>query len=367
MAGAQSRRAKLKPIRRLGVASLTVSKFRPLIVAAQILFVAGCTGGGQSSELENYLERLARPLGFDAPPVEMPKGLLPPRAESLRISLPGSKLDGLDFLRLRGCALQQTIARRNSSLGRVAPTSQRLLLELAFLRDAPACIETLRSDGRGELAELIQETAILKQSQLPALIFNATLGNREYRDFWRATAIPEDYPVNTSSLAITALEQITADAMRWMSGDFQADELAFELALSEVAKGDGGELLAALSHQAAHLAAGDGLIVKSIAKGPLCTANTIGPAAPIVRTVVNKFFIQEIQARAASINQRHYALIEPVSKLELLLAEVLPDDYERWRVYRGKTLAHGTQATKDHVAQLQALLGICYAEFATKA
>ncbi|WOJ97852.1 DUF3080 family protein [Congregibacter brevis] len=340
---------------------------RPLVVAALILLLIACTAGGQSAELENYLERLARPLGFDAPPVENLKRPLPPRAESLHISLPGSKLDGLDFLRLRGCALQQTIARRNSSLGRVAPPSQRLLLELAFLRDAPACIETLRSDGRDELAELIQETATLKKSQLPALVFNATLGNREYRDFWRATAIPEDYPVNTSSLAITALEQITADAIRWMSGDFEADDIAFELALSEVAKGDGGELLAALSRQAAYLNAGNELIAKSIAQGPLCTTHTLGPAAPIVRTVVNKFFIQEIQARAASINQRHYALIEPVSELELLLSQTLPDDYERWRVYRETTLADGTQSTKDHVAQLQALLGICYAEFATKA
>ena len=342
-------------------------KLKPFIVAAQVLLLAACTGGGQTSELENYLERLARPLGVAVPPVEVLKSSLPPRAESLRIGLAGSKLDGLDFLRLRGCALQQTVARRNSSLGRVAPPSQRLLLELAFLRDAPACIETLRSDKRGKLAQLIQETATLKQSQLPALIFNATLGNREYRDFWRTTDTPDDYPARTSSLAITALEQITADAIRWMSGDFQADDIAFELALSEIAKGDGGELLAALSLQAAHLNAGNALIARSIAKGPLCRDKTIGGAAPIVRTVVNKFFIGEVQARGASINQRHYSLMKPVVELESLLSAALPEDYKRWRLTREATLAKGTQATKRHVEQLQALLGICYAEFATKA
>ncbi|WP_439105519.1 DUF3080 family protein [Congregibacter sp.] len=335
-----------------------------LAVALSSLLIA-CSGGGQTAELANYLERLARPLNLTVGPVQVPSAPAPPRAESLRIALEGSKLDGLDFLRLRGCALQQTVARRNSSLGRVAPPSQRLLLELAFLRDAPSCVDVLLSEDRTALATVIQESIALKESQLPALIFNATLGNREYRDLWRARTAAKDYPAQTSSQVITALEQLANDAQRWMSGDYEADDVRVELALSEIARGDGGELLHALSRQAAHLTAANALIQQSLAAGPLCTENTTASAAPILRAVVSKFFIQQVQARAADINQRYYTLTAPIAELESLLSEDLPKDYQLWQKSRDASLDIGVHSASGHVAQLQSLLGVCYAEFAS--
>ncbi|WP_084567019.1 DUF3080 family protein [Congregibacter litoralis] len=312
------------------------------------------------------MERLSRPLGVDAQSPAKDRSPVPPRAESLRIDLAGSKLDGMDFLRLRGCALQQTVARRNSSLGRVAPPSQRLLLELAFLRDAPTCIDTLRSDGNDELATAISESATLKRSQLPALIFNATLGNSEYRDFWRTSVPAQNYPEQTSSEVITALEQVSDGARRWLSGDYAADDMKFELALSDIARGDGGELLEALARQAAYLDAANAVISAQVDKGPLCRANTQSEAAAIVRTVVNKFFIREVQARAASLGQRYYDLSEPLRELEQLLADALPDAYADWRDNRDRRFDAGLKAPRNHVTQLQALLGVCYAEFAAR-
>ncbi|EED31603.1 hypothetical protein NOR53_3458 [gamma proteobacterium NOR5-3] len=326
--------------------------------------LTACTGGGQTGELEEYLQRLARPLDIPAQQPEIPASLLPPRAEALRIPLAGSKLDGLDFLRLRGCSLQQTVAKRNSSLGRVAPPSQRLLMELAFLREAPTCIETLRADGRDELAAIISDSIVLKRSQLPALIFNATLGNREYRDFWRATSLAQDYPGQTSSLVITALEQITTDATRWLAGDYRADETRFELALSDIAQGDGGELLDALSQQTAYLSAANALIGQALAAGPLCANNFQPAAAPILRTVVGKFFIASVQVRASDLNQRYYQLSQPIAQLESLLTGTLPRGYVSWLDQRETKLSAGLQAPRRHVDQLQQLLGTCYAEFA---
>ncbi|WP_414981267.1 DUF3080 family protein [Congregibacter sp.] len=330
------------------------------------LLLTACTDGGQTAELNDYLQRLSRPLGIDAMQAQVLMTSRPPRAEALRIPLDGGKLDGLDFLRLRGCALQQTVAKRNSSLGRVAPPSQRLLMELAFLRDAPPCIETLLADGREGLARIIRDSVTLKRSQLPALIFNATLGNREYRDFWRARQAPEDYPKQTSSLVITALEQVTADAARWLSGDYRADETRFELALSDIARGDGGELLDALSKQAAYLKAADVLIDQRITAGPLCTDNTQSTAAPILRTVVGKFFVERIQVRGADLNQRYYQLTKPITQLESLLGGALTSDYQIWLEDRRMQLQMGIGAPRQHVDQLQQLLGTCYAEFSSE-
>ncbi|WP_439100727.1 DUF3080 family protein [Congregibacter sp.] len=337
-----------------------------LLLTPLLVLLAACSGDGQKAELENYLSRLLRPLDMEAPGIDRARSPMPPRAESLRIELDGSKLDGMDFLRLRGCALQQTVARRNSSLGRVAPPSQRLLLELAFLRDAPACIDTLRSDGKDELAAAISDSVTLKHSQLPALVFNATLGNSEYRDFWRTSTSAQNYPEQTSSEVITALEQLTAAARRWLSEDYDADDMGFELALSDIARGDGGELLEALARQAAYLDAANAVIVTRMNKGPLCRTNTDSKAAAIARTVVNKFFIREVQARAANLGQRYYALMGPLRELERLLADTLPDAYVSWRDRRDTLFDAGLEAPRNHVKQLQALLGVCYAEFAPK-
>ncbi|MDP5071925.1 MAG: DUF3080 domain-containing protein [Congregibacter sp.] len=333
-------------------------------LALTLLLLGACTKDRQDAELRDYLQRLSRPLGLPTPEVVIPRSPSLPRSEALRLTITGSKLDGLDFLSLSGCALQQTVAKRNSSLGKLAPPSQRLLLELAFLRDAPACVDTLINEGKHDLAAIIEESMRLKKSQLPALIFNATLGNREYRDFWRARDAPGDYPQQTSSLVITALERVTVDATRWLSGDYQYDELRFELALSDIARGDGGELLSAFSRQSAYLTAANNLIARHIALGPLCTDTLQSPAAPILRAVVGKFFVDRVQARSAALSQRFYQLAEPLTALESALSLTLPQDYRDWQTPRSAVLEQGLKASANHVKQLQSLLGSCYAEFA---
>lgn len=337
---------------------------KTLILTLALLLLAACDSSGQRGELEDYLKRLARPLGINAKEVEVANSVAPPRAEALRIDVDGSKLEGLDFLRLRGCALQNTVARRNSSLGRVAPPSQRLLLELAFLRDAPACIDKLIAEGKLELAAVIKEAAALKETQLRALIFNATLGNREYRDFWRAQTPSPDYPSQVSSRVVTALEQVSVDAARWLAGDYQADDIGFELALSEIARGDGGELVGALAQQAAYLEAGNNILGDRIAKGALCSKTTRDPAANVVRSVVSKFFVARVQVRGADLNQRFYDLMAPINNLEALLAPAVPKEFREWRKQRDGEIQFALQAPSRHVTQLQSLLGACFSEFA---
>ena len=325
--------------------------------------VASCSQGGAESRLSDYLQRLARPLDARVEGPQSQPGATPPRAESLQIPLEGNSLDGLDFLRLRGCALQTTVARRNSSLGRVAPPSQRLLLELAFLRDAPDCIATLREEGNDALAGLLEEGATSKRAQLPALIFNATLGSREYRDFWRLRGALGEYPARTSSAVISALERVTADARRWLGGDYRADDSRLELALSEIARGDGGELLASLLLQSAYLGNANTLIDESVAGGPLCERDLQPAAAPILRNVARKYFVARIQPWSAALNQRYHALLTPVTELELLLEHTFPADYRRWQQQRDALFEDTLAAPARHVRRLQSLLGTCYAEF----
>lgn len=331
-----------------------------------IALLSGCGSGGPEARLSSYLERLARPLGQRTSSLASPTLVLAPRAEALRLIIEGDSLDGLDFLRLRGCALQTTVARRNSSLGRVAPPSQRLLLELAFLRDAPACIEKLRDEGKGPLAGLLAATMSSKQEQLPALIFNATLGNVEYREFWRENNRSSDYPARTSSLVVTALEQVAGDAQRWLSGDYRVNERSFELALSDIARGDGGSLRAALRLQTIALEQGNRMIERRLSEGNLCQGGLRPDAAPILRTVVQKYFVGTVQPWSASLNQRYHQLLPPLLALEALLKQDLPRDYLSWRMVREAEMQQALGAPARHVKRLQDLLGSCYREFAAR-
>lgn len=325
--------------------------------------LAGCGASGLDGTLNNYLNRLSRPLAIEAQAPRETAQLQAPRAEALRLDFEDSALDGLDFLKLKGCALQTTVARRNSSLGRVAPPSQRLLLDLAFLRDAPACSETLAERDENRLATFIEQVARQKRDQLPRRIFNATLGGLEYRDFWRGGAPRGSYPEDTSSAVITALEQVAANAGRWLGGEFSADDRDFELALGTIAQGDGGELLWSLRRQAAWLESANGVIERRLERGDLCLAGMRPDAAPILRTVVSKYFIGEVQQSAAALAQRYHGLLPPIVALETLLKDVLPDPYVVWRTQRDTSFASARAAPATHVRRLQALLGPCYAEF----
>jgi hypothetical protein len=71
--------------------------------------------------------------------------------------LPPGKLGALDFLAISGCEVQVTIGKRNSSLGRMAKESQRLLLELEYLALAPECIDYQRRQGRSGVADTLEQ------------------------------------------------------------------------------------------------------------------------------------------------------------------------------------------------------------------
>lgn len=321
--------------------------------------LAACGADPQDGPFSEYQDRLARTLGVTAAAPAPPALPLPPRSGRLQIDLPGGKLDTLDFLALTGCELQVTIGKRNSSLGRLAAPSQRLLLELEYLRLAPACIEAMRAEERTELVQLLQDALAQKKEQLPARIFNATLGSDEYRAFWRASRPAGEFPRVADQVAVSALKAINAQVDLWLAGDYRADDTAFEILLGEVAGGDGGAVLRALAHQSAWLGAADDMLARREREGPLCQPPIRDSAADILPNVVQKFFVQGIQPRAAGLNRRLHALEPPVLALEDKLEDVLPGNYRTWLNERNATLDAAGQAPKRHVAQVQALLAPC--------
>jgi len=172
----------------------------------------------------------------DKPVVEATATHFPPMPRNLRIALPSDNLASVDFFALRGCALQITVGKFHSSLGRHASDAQRLLLDLEYLRLAPPCIARQRKQGQVNLAQTLAEINEVKRRQLPAAIFNATLGNKPFQQFWSPSVQVKNQP-SRQQLALSAMLAIHIRVKQWLSGDYRASNIDFEIHLSEVATG----------------------------------------------------------------------------------------------------------------------------------
>jgi len=228
---------------------------RWLLCSALLILLDGCQPTEPDTPFEVYLSRTGSVQSV-APSDELK---VPPVVVDLQLNIPLRTLDTLDLVSLSGCAVQTTIGKRNSSLGRYAKPSQRLLLELEYLRLAPQCIALLR-DRQRALADVLKAAWHERQAQLPAMVFNATLGSEEYRSFWLAPRAPGDYPVVSLAVAVSALQRINRHVCRWLSGDYQAQNRDFEVLLSQVAGGEAGALLQALHTQSSGVLAADSAI-----------------------------------------------------------------------------------------------------------
>ena len=280
------------------------SLWRLLPHCVALCLIVGCEG--PEAQYKRYLSRLGHILSEDTPVTQQPALPEPPDTDQLRLNISPGSLDTLDFLALSGCAVQATIGKRNSSLGRMASDSQRLLLALEYLQLAPRCITYQRERDATPLADTLQQAWQLQRQQLPALIFNATLGGAEYRTLWYTPAYASGDATN-NSLAIPALEAINGLTRHWLAGDYRADNRSFEIMLSEVATGHGGALLPDLDGQ----------------------------------------------------NPHYRDLLPPFAALEELLSSALPADYRNWKSERNVRLAQLLAAPDPHVEQLKTIQQPC--------
>ena len=196
-------------------------------VAARALLTAATLLGGCNADPQN------RDSFATQPAHAIPQ--IPPTRQ-LRISLPLGTFPTIDFMALHGCALQITLGKYQSRLGRFASDSQRLLLDLEYLSLAPDCVALKQSEQQPALAEQLRQEHQLRLQQLPSRVFNATLANTEFQQFWSGHS---NRRANNAEfrLTLSAITAINASTMRWLSGDYQASNIEFEIQLSEVRKG----------------------------------------------------------------------------------------------------------------------------------
>lgn len=324
---------------------------------ASLLAGCGDTPLGESL-LVNYIERLTNTLSVDQP--DRP-AIDPPRIVEFEIApipIETQSIGLIDLLSVTDCELKVNIARRNTLLAKNASPSQQLLLDLEFLRLAPACIDTLKSSGDDKLAEIIKEARELRDQQLPARIFNAVIAGPEWQALWSAPLSLGDYPEQSSDDEAQALNALAHRIERWLSGDWDREDEMIELVLSELRTGAGGSLLLAASTQQAFLAQASKLL-EVTTRDELCRRGEATQTSVVLNTVIQKYFAGEVQGWLSAINQRHYALLRGVESIESSLNAVLTNEYREWQSTREVTTEYLFSAPRSHVAAIKATQGPC--------
>ena len=308
--------------------------------------------------LTSYLARLQRTLDVTFVSQENAVPALP-RSRVLTLELDTGSIDLLDMLALRDCALETTVGKSNSSLGKLATASQRLLLELEFLAQLPGCIASLNPSDDQALIVALREAQHRKREQLPARIWNATLAAPEFRAFWQSDGKLGAYPDNTSSQVPTALARLAQLTNAWLSGDYMSGHTELEGLLDQVRRGDGGKLLYAIDRQNQGLESSQAGLRHRLSEAPLCFGNTPSTAGQILETVVRKFFIGQVQPWSVRLQRRRQDLMPPVLALEQQLEIAMPPEYAHWRQQRHALLASAVDAPKTHALLLAELLESC--------
>ncbi len=320
--------------------------------------ITACSPG--QTPLENYAQRIERSLDIDSAsddysPLSPPL----PRNRKLMLSIEGASINLLEMWSLGDCALEITLGRSNSSLGKMASASQRLLLELQILSEIPACRDSLNPEDDAKLIATLDLAQRTKQQQLPARIWNATLGGPEFRSFWQQPSSLTDYPGNTGTAVPTALSRLTQITGAWLGGDYAQGHNELEALLGRIRSGDGGALLAALQQQQHILQALQPDLERRLTSPPLCFGGNASNEGRVLDTVVRKFFVGRVQPWSVLVDKRRRQLMPAVFELEEQLDAVRPQSYRLWQSERDALLQSARSTPRSHALALAALLESC--------
>lgn len=333
-----------------------------------VLALAGCGGGDRWTEdWQAYTDGLTRLLDRQ-PAQQYPRLPFPhyPRGKAMQQQFSSPDINLLEFLRLGRCKLGQTLARRNSILGKHGDAASLLLFDLQFLSQVDDCAARLADRDQHALAEALLRAKRVKAKELPRRIFAASLAGPEFRELWSPPEQRQTYQPSGEDVAVAALQRWALWQGRWLAGDWSAglgdngDGLLNTL--GQIRQGQGGHLLQAQRSALGNLQRARDTLQQRLLGRPLCLKPQPTPKADHLRALLQARFVGDLQPRAALINRHQQQLNTAMEAIELSLfnaMEAVPVEYLIWRDRRMALLRQTTQAYREHVETASALLEQC--------
>lgn len=274
---------------------------RSILPLCLVLLLSGCSEPPEGF-LHDYSYRVGNAieqpfdLGFTTKLPSYPaKRLRSLEVEPIREGL-------LDVLDLRRCGLMELIGERNSSLGKLALPSQRLIYETRFLPPLRACISRLAAEQNPDeetqsLLQRLRHIETIKQTNYPRVVSNALFNSDEISQHFAMGGQPLSTTHSLASLQM-ALEhqQYLADMARqahWDSpnwiGNLEKDYAAFYRSRF------GTDWLYSLVLLTQTLDQTAAAIETRLARRPVCFNKTPTPQARIIRNVFQRYYAGELQ------------------------------------------------------------------------
>lgn len=251
--------------------------------------------------LENYTSRVSRVLEVDQPLPPAPEiPLFPQRRE--RILATEEIREGLlDVLNLKRCNLLPLIAERNSSLGKVYTSSQKMVYELKFFDAIRSCLMSVRLDNDDpELLAQLSDIYEIKSANLTAEIWNGIYTSSELENNFSIGEQPLPLEADGSSSTmlesfstISSLSKLVKDHQQWELPAFVHD---IETLYEQLHRNrSGAQSLASLQLVSQYLNHASNLIEQHLKQKPICFNGKISQKAKILQNVFYKYYAGEVQ------------------------------------------------------------------------
>lgn len=316
---------------------------------------------------DNYLERVGRVLEQTPQPwrVEQLSRYRPPTRRDLIQPMPALRLGLLDLIvDSRDCGpLQQLIAERNSSLGKVMPQSTLLGFEGELVRAIDECLAVIAEDpAREGLAADLSRIASIKRDNLHRRFWNALAGSEAFIQFVRFDGQP--LPLSEASLSnhppIEAVEQL-ARIGRSLPENLPPPRSETEPLFATLSRDQrSGQLIHTLA-RLIHTLEQTTAMLRARPANFLCPLGKPTERARILLNVFTLFYAGEVQplmAQAQRLGEPWQAALSELRRvpgaapaMDAYLAQLVHPDIGLWAGYR-RSVAEHSEAWQD-------VLGAC--------
>jgi len=345
-------------------------RLRPLLLSCLSLLLAACGADEATSLADRYASRTSNAIDVDIdlqlkPPAELYSPLAPRRERLAEV--PEIREGLLDLIDLRHCSLMQLVSERNTSLGRVAKPSQRLIYELKILPEINRCLSALSGDEeKSELRTKLEQYAQTKREGFAPLLLNAIYNTDEMERHF-SLGQPPISPGDEGYLAplVESLERFGLLAQLTQQKNWQTPEFteSLETAYETLYRTDfGARWISSMALLTQTLNQASTGIEQRLAGRPICFNRKQNSKSEILWNVFVKFYVGELQPYIAQVEREgkewsrlNKAILQPLSEIpeSRLVALYFETDESSplWGPY--------LQARQRHTTAWQTLLEQC--------
>ncbi len=296
-----------------------------LLVSLCVFYLVGCSKQATPDGLmHTYIERVANVIDETATWEATTPPSLPPTR--LRLQNAVEIREGLiDVLVFRKCDLLPLIAERNSSLGKLAAPSQRMIYEIKFIQQLSTCLAKIDADPELDLEtkQRVHQVYDTKLSNLPTILWNAVYTGQEIETSLAANLAPLPLSMNSHETLLRHLQALSSFVTQALTAPqtVQSALLTDIESTYEALYRDpmGTPIIKSLLLLEGTLNTVADLIEKRLIRRPMCFYQMSNPKADILKNVFMQFYAAQIQPYMASVHKIGDSWLSSHEKMLMLL------------------------------------------------